>query len=105
MSTPVRDAVTGELAALRGADRRFGAEEMHRSLALARLLCLSYGEGELSLARWRQVRALEAERTARVAEAQAGRSSGAGPAPSRSGSATPSAGVTDVSEQGGGRRP
>jgi hypothetical protein len=104
MSTPVRDAVTTELAALRGADRRFGAEEMHRSLALARLLCLSHGEGELSLARWRQVRALEAERTSRVAEVQAGRSSVAGPAASRSGAATPSAGVADASLVGD-RRP
>ena len=42
------------------------AETFHSWLNLARLLCLSHGEGELSLERWRQVLAMEAERLRRI---------------------------------------
>jgi hypothetical protein len=42
------------------------AETFHSWLNLARLLCLSHGETELSLDRWRQVLAMEAERLKRI---------------------------------------
>ena len=61
----VRGTVEADLARRRGADRTFGAAEMHRLLCLARLLALSYGESELSAARYQEACALDAARAAR----------------------------------------
>lgn len=43
------------------------AETFHSWLNLARLLCLSHGESVLSVERWQQVLAMEAERVKRIA--------------------------------------
>jgi Mini-chromosome maintenance replisome factor len=61
----VRDKVEKDLSSIRGTDRSFGQPEMHKILSLARFLALSYGETELTLSRWEEVKALETERKSR----------------------------------------
>eukprot|EP00850_Spirogloea_muscicola_P006522 SM000031S11531 [mRNA] locus=s31:132741:136243:- [translate_table: standard] len=55
-----------DLVAARQEDRSLTPDAFHRWLTLARLLCASYGEQELSVARWREARSLEAAREART---------------------------------------
>jgi Mini-chromosome maintenance replisome factor len=77
LSKEVRDQITDDLALIRKDDRSFGPEAMHRLLGLARLCALSYGEKELTMERWKQVRKMEDERKARLG-AGAATASGAG---------------------------
>eukprot|EP00850_Spirogloea_muscicola_P005440 SM000025S08335 [mRNA] locus=s25:142771:147905:+ [translate_table: standard] len=61
-----------DLVAARQEDRSLTPDAFHRWLTLARLLCASYGERELSVARWREARSLEAAREARTRRCASG---------------------------------
>eukprot|EP00850_Spirogloea_muscicola_P020123 SM000207S06198 [mRNA] locus=s207:93308:96925:- [translate_table: standard] len=61
-----------DLVAARQEDRSLTPDAFHRWLTLARLLCASYGERELSVARWREARSLEAAREARARRCASG---------------------------------
>ena len=66
MAPEVLDAVEADLVASRQADAAITQSDLHRWITLARLLSHSHGEAELTFARWREVRSMEACRAERL---------------------------------------
>jgi len=63
----VAEAVEADMTSARAADRSVGAADFDRWLSLARALCASHGEAELTLPRWEEVRGMERARMERLA--------------------------------------
>ena len=68
MGSGIGEAIEAELVKARGDDKSLGQEAFHRWLTLARYQTLSYGDPEMTMARWKEVMEMEsrAQERARV---------------------------------------